>query len=407
MIAPLRVAQSTWPDEAQKWDHLRSMSVVPILGSVAERRDALKKPAQVNTINYDNLVWLVDHWVNADGPWPWTTIIADESTRLKGFRLRQGTKRARALASVAHRYVKRWVNLTGTPAPNGLLDLWGQQWFVDRGERLGMTFRAFSDRWFYKHPSGFGLIPHKTAQAEIESRLSDVCLTVKSGLPVDKPIVSTLTVDLPYSAREIYRRMEREYFAYLQNGDQIDAANAAVKSGKLLQLANGAIYTDEEGNWKEVHDAKIQMLESVIEEASGAPVLVAYHFRSDLVRLRKAFPKARVLDKDPQTIRDWNAGRIPVLLAHPASAGHGLNLQDGGNILVFFSINWSLEEHEQIIERIGPVRQKQAGHNRPVYVYYITCDDTIEDAVMQRLLHKRSVQDALMSAMTKNRSRQP
>lgn len=407
MIAPLRVAQSTWPDEAQKWDHLRSMSVVPILGSVAERRDALKKPAQVNTINYDNLVWLVDHWVNADGPWPWTTIIADESTRLKGFRLRQGTKRARALASVAHRYVKRWVNLTGTPAPNGLLDLWGQQWFVDRGERLGMTFRAFSDRWFYKHPSGFGLIPHKTAQAEIESRLSDVCLTVKNGLPVDKPIVSTLTVDLPYSAREIYRRMEREYFAYLQNGDQIDAANAAVKSGKLLQLANGAIYTDEEGNWKEVHDAKIQMLESVIEEASGAPVLVAYHFRSDLVRLRKAFPKARVLDKDPQTIRDWNAGRIPVLLAHPASAGHGLNLQDGGNILVFFSINWSLEEHEQIIERIGPVRQKQAGHNRPVYVYYITCDDTIEDAVMQRLLHKRSVQDALMSAMTKNRSRQP
>ena len=180
---------------------------------------------------------------------------------------------------------------------------------------------------------------------------------------------------------------------------EIEAANAAVRTQKCLQLANGAAYTDDEGSWEEVHDAKLDALESIIEEANGAPVLVAYNFKHDLARLQARFRKGRVLDADPDTIRQWNAGRIQLLFAHPASAGHGLNLADGGNILAFFGVNWNLEEHMQIIERIGPMRQKQAGYDRPVMVYPILARDTIDDVVMDRLGGKKSVQEALLDAM--------
>lgn len=398
VLAPLRVAQSTWPDEARKWAHLRKLEVTPIVGSAKAREQALQGDAVVHTVNYEQIPWLIDYWCKK-GRWPYHLIVADESTRLKGFRLRQGTKRAQALAKVAHGLTKRWVNLTGTPAPNGLEDLWGQQWFVDKGARLGSSFTAFAQRWFREHPSGYGITALPHAQREIEERLRDVCLTIRDGLPVDKPIVNRIAVDLPTAARSAYRDLEKKYFAELRDGAQIDAANAAVKSGKLLQIANGSVYTDDKGAWSEVHDAKLRALESVIEEAAGAPVLVAYHFRSDLERLQKAFPRARVLDKDPATIREWNAGKIPILLAHPASAGHGLNLQDGGHHLAFYSLSWNLEEHDQIIERIGPVRQRQAGHNRPVFVHYLLAEDTIDEIVLDRLLHKRSVQDVLMDAM--------
>jgi SNF2 family DNA or RNA helicase len=192
--------------------------------------------------------------------------------------------------------------------------------------------------------------------------------------------------------------MKAEMVAELK-GHQLEAFNAAAKSMKLLQLANGAIYTDDEGNWTEAHKEKLDALASVIEEAAGAPVLVAYHFKSDLARLKKAFPKGRVLDQNPKTISDWNAGKIDLLFAHPASAGHGLNMQDGGNIIAFFGLNWNLEEHEQIIERIGPVRQMQAGHDRPVFIYYIVAVDTVDELVLDRLQTKRSVQDILLEAM--------
>ena len=265
--------------------------------------------------------------------------------------------------------------------------------------RLGSTYTAFTDRWFYTDPSGYGIQPLPTARQQIEDRLRDVCLTIDKGLDVDTPIVNQLYVDLPRKARQAYVDMERTYFAELGAAGAIEAANAAAKSGKLLQLANGAVYTDDDGSWTEVHDAKLQALDSIIEEAAGAPVLVAYHFRSDLARLQRAFPQAQVLDKNPATIRRWNAGKIPVLLAHPASAGHGLNLQDGGNTLVFFSLNWSLEEHDQIIERIGPTRQKQAGHDRPVYLHYILASGTLDDTVLDRLQSKRDIQTVLMEAM--------
>jgi SNF2 family DNA or RNA helicase len=218
------------------------------------------------------------------------------------------------------------------------------------------------------------------------------------GLPVDEPINSPIYIDLPPAARRAYDEMEEEMYTIL-NREGVEAANAAVRTQKCLQLANGAMYTDEYGSWQAVHDAKLDALESVIEEANGAPVLVAYNFKHDLERLRGRFRQGRVLDADPQTIRDWNAGRISILFAHPASAGHGLNLADGGNILAFYGVNWNLEEHMQIIERIGPMRQKQAGYDRPVFIYPILARHTVDDLVMARLSSKKSVQEILLEAM--------
>jgi SNF2 family DNA or RNA helicase len=394
VLAPLRVAKTTWPDEIGKWEHLKHLRVSPIIGNAKERQAALDVDADIYTMNYDNLVWLQ----TALGTnWPFKTVVADEFTRLKSFRLRQGSKRAAALARVAHTKVSRFIGLTGTPNPNGLQDLWGQTWFLDGGERLGKTFSAFSDRWFAKGWDGYSLKPLASAQKEIEDRLRDVCLTVE-GLPVHEPVRNYISVDLPAKARRAYDSMENDMFAELEEAG-IEAFNAAAKTIKCLQLANGAVYTDHAGNWEEVHDAKLDALDSVIEEANGAPVLVAYHFKSDLARLQRRYPKGRVLDAKSDTIRDWNAGRVPLLFAHPASAGHGLNLAEGGNILVFFSLNWNLEEHLQIIERIGPMRQAQAGLKRPVFVHYIMARNTVDNMVLGRLQSKKSVQEILLEAL--------
>lgn len=394
VLAPLRVAKTTWPDEIAKWEHLKHLRVSAIVGSAKERQKALDTPADIYTMNYDNLVWLSE----ATGTnWPFKTVIADEFTRLKSFRLRQGSKRAAALARVAHTKVERFVGLTGTPNPNGLQDLWGQTWFLDGGERLGRTYSAFTDRWFAKGWDGFSLQPLPNAQQEIENRLRDVCLTVE-GLPVDEPVRNFIRVDLPKKARALYNDMEKHMFADLGE-DGIEAANAAARTMKCLQLANGAAYVDDSGTWEEVHDAKLDALDSVIEEANGAPVLVAYHFKSDLARLQRRYPKGRVLDAKSDVIRDWNAGRVPLLFAHPASAGHGLNLAEGGNILAFFSLNWNLEEHLQIIERIGPMRQAQAGLKRPVFVHYLMARDTVDSMILERLQTKKTVQEILLEAL--------
>lgn len=400
VLAPLRVARSTWPDEVQKWDHLKHLKVQPITGDPRQRRAALQRPAHVYTMNYENLPWLCEHFGES---WPFATVVADESTRLKSFRLRQGGKRAQALAKVAHTHVKRFIELTGTPASNGVVDLWGQFHFIDKGQRLGRSFSAFTDRWFRQVPNGAGFFSHQImphSQREIEAALADVAVAIKpeDHFDLQQPIVTRVDVDLPEDVRDAYREMHREMVAEIK-GKELDAVNAAAKTTKLLQLANGAVYTDDKGNWVEAHDEKIEALRSIVEEAAGAPLLVAYHFKSDLTRLQAAFPRARVLDKNPKTITDWNAGKIDMLLAHPASAGHGLNLQDGGNILVFFSLNWNLEEHQQIIERVGPVRQAQAGHKRPVFIYQIVARGTVDEMVLQRLESKRSVQDILLEAM--------
>jgi len=314
VLAPLRVAKSTWPDERDEWDHLSHLKISVITGTVTERKAALAAKADIYTMNYDNLVWLFE---TLGEDWPFKTVVADEFTRLKSFRLTQGSKRARALGRVAHSKVDRFIGLTGTPSPNGLKDLWGQTWFLDKGERLGRSFSAFEDRWFARGYDGHSLKPLSFAQAEIEGRLQDICLTV-NGLPVDDPVYNTISVILPPPARKLYREMEKEMFTTIE-GEAIEALNAAARTMKCLQLANGAAYFGEDSSeWKEVHDEKIRALESIVEEANGASVLVAYHFKSDLARLQKAFPKARVLDANPATIKDWNAGKIPLLFAHPA-----------------------------------------------------------------------------------------
>ncbi|WP_374446325.1 SNF2-related protein [Providencia sp.] len=404
VLAPLRVASSTWPDEAVKWNHLRNIDVQPIIGNAKERMAAIKNTnASVFTINYDNLVWLVEIFGEH---WPFGTIIADESTRLKSFRLRKGGKRAAALAKVAHKHVHRWVNLTGTPSPNGLIDLWGQAWFVDQGQRLGRTYSAFTSRWFnsiqFPGQQWSKLEPWPFAQEQMQDALRDVTISLDAAdwFDIEEPIHNIIKLELPTKARKQYQEMEKEMFLELEH-EGIEALNAAAKTVKCLQIASGAIYTDDSKNWVELHDAKIQALESIISESGGMPILVAYHWKHDLERLLKAFPKGKNLDAEPQTLRDWNAGKIPILFAHPASAGHGLNLQDGGNILVFFSHWWDLEQYQQIIERIGPTRQIQAGYNRPVFIHHLIAAGTMDEVVMERRNSKREIQDLLLEAMKK------
>lgn len=422
VLAPLRVAKSTWPNEFKKWEHLAGMQVVPIVGSEAQRRSALLFDAPVYSINYENIPWLVEHYGER---WPFRTIASDESTKLKSYRgsiqrSKLGTEfirggggmRARALGGIAHSKVKRFIELTGTPAPNGLADLWGQAWFLDGGQRLGRTFDGYKQRWFRSSFDGYGLEPLAGAQEEIQDRMRDICLTVdaKDYFDLKEPIVSNRYVQLDARTRASYKKMEKEMYTEIE-GRGVEAFNAAAKTQKLLQIASGAVYVDPDADsdfhpkskdWKEVHDLKIQALEEIVEEAGGAPVMVAYHFRSDLERLMRAFPKAVHLDSNPKTEDDWRAGKIPILLAHPASAGHGLNLQDGGNILVYFSHDWNLENRLQILERIGPVRQLQSGYDRPCFVYNIIAEDTVDELVLERIATKDSVQNILLRAMKRN-----
>lgn len=405
VLAPKRVAVGTWPDEVRKWDHLKHLDISVAVGTVEQRKAALAKSASVYTCNYDNLPWLVKHCGSA---WPFRTVVADELTRLKNFRLRQGGERARALATVAHDKVERFIGLTGTPAANGYKDLWGQLWLVDRGHRLGRTYDAYTQRWFRQLPGAFNrgieLMPH--AEAEINARIKDICITIDPrdyGLDLAEPINTVVEVELPARVRAHYREMERHFFTEIGE-HEIEAVHAGAKSQKLLQFTAGAVYTDaERTRWEVVHDEKIEALRSIVEEASGAPVLVAYQHRSDLPRLLKAFPGARELDDKKATEDAWNRGEIPMLLAHPQSAGHGLNLQHGGNIIAYFSLNWSLENHQQILERIGPLRQMQSGYDRPVYQYFIIAKNTIDEDVLERHASKRSVQDVLLEAMKRRR----
>lgn len=419
VLAPHRVASTTWPNEPAKWEHLRHLEISPIIGNAVERLAAIKRDAQIYTANYEILPWLCEHYGDK---WPFGIVVADESTKLKSYRgslqvstrgkefvRSTGSIRARALGKLAHTKITRWINASGTPTPNGLIDLWGQCWFVDQGTRLGRTYESFEKRWFRPSPNGFGIEPFEHSQAEIQDKIRDITLSIeaKDWFDLKEPVHNKVYVELPSRARKLYQEMKKNFFIEI-DGEQIEAFNAASKSMKLLQLANGAIYTDpttigehdpKSRTWKEVHDGKIDALKSIVSEAAGMPVLVAYHFKSDLARLRAAFPKGRVLDKDPQTQADWNAGLIPIMFAHPASAGHGLNLQDGGCILAFFSLNWNLEEHEQIIERIGPTRQAQSGHNRVVFLHYILARGTIDELVFERLRLKRTVGQVFMDAM--------
>jgi hypothetical protein len=370
-VAPKRVANSTWPSEVKKWQHLSDIDAAVIVGTERERLFALRQDVPLHTVNYEQVPWLVE---TLGERWPYRTVIADESTRLAGFRLRQGTERAKALGRIAHTKIKRFIELTGTPAPNGLAKLWGQMWFLDKGERLGRTYDAFKQRWFQQSFDGFGVTPLPFAQEQIQDKLRDLCVTIdaKDWFDLNDPIVKP------------------------------------VFTQKCLQLANGAVYIDEDTEsrtraWRVVHDEKLDALESIVEEAGGMPILVSYEFKSDVARIIKAFPKAVRLDTN-EGMATFRAGKAPIGLAHPKSMGHGIDgLQDVTNIITFFGHNWDLELYQQIIERIGPVRQKQSGHERPVFIYHIIARDTVDELVMARRESKREVQDILLEAMKRRK----
>ena len=414
VLGPLRVVSSVWEAEAKKWDCLRHLRFSKLFGRVKARASNLREDADIYLLNYENICWLCEACGNN---WPFSIIVADESTRLKNFRIKQGGRRAKALSLYAFprkvnvpKYMgdsffigaDRFIELTGTPAPNGLLDLWGQYWFLDRGAALGQSFNAFQKRWFFLPPrEAYYFVrpkPFPHSAAEISSRIAHLTVSVRAEdwFPdLEKPVITNVPVKLPRRAYAQYRSMEKSLFIEIDN-NLIDAKNAAAKSIKCLQIASGAIYTGKGDEYITIHDSKIIALLSIIEEAAGAPILVAYHFKSDLLRIKQRIPYAVDINDNANIIDRWNAGEIPVLLCHPSSAGHGLNLQDGGNILVYFSHWWDLEQRDQIFQRIGPIRQRQSGHKRKVFVYNIIAENTLDHVVLLRHETKREVQDLLL-----------
>lgn len=413
IVAPTLVAKDVWPGEVEKWEELSHLKVSAIVGELPRRLLALSRKADVYTVNFEQIQWLIKHLGDS---WSFKIVVVDESSKLRGFRgsfqrskldkefLRTGGgKQSSALAKVAFSKVERFIELTGTPAPNGVKNLWPQAWFLDGGKRLGNSYDAFSKRWFERSRNGFDIIPKQNADVEIQNKLSDItyALIATDWFKLDDPIPREVYITLPPKARIHYNEMQDKLFTEIRTKG-IEAVNAGSRDIKCSQLANGAIYTDDGKSFEIVHDEKVKALDRVYEEAEGMPILVVYQFKHDLAIIRKAFPKFKVLDKKRQTVKDWNSGKYPGMILHAASAGHGNNFQDGGNIIVFFGLGWDLELYEQVLERIGPARQLQSGHARPVYVYHILAKDTIDELKLERLKTKRSVEDLLLEAASKN-----
>lgn len=419
VVGPARVARDTWANEARKWDNFKDLRIVPLVGSPDQRLRRLRVPADIYTISYELAPWLVEYWL---AKWPYRNVVADESDRLKSFRekahasKRAGVgnsksgssgKRAFQLARVAHNLTDRWINLTGTPAPAGLKDLWGQTWYLDRGARLGATYGAFERRWFRKKwGSDYGIEPMPHSDAEIHSLVGDIYLTIDPNDYFDLrlPIYSRIDVELPAAAKRMYSQARKEMFIAVQEmmnlHGGISIMNAAALSMKCLQIAQGAVYTDSPKNtkWMEVHDRKLEALDSVVHEASGAPVLVGINLKSDRARILKMFPQAADI-ATPAGMERFKNGKATIGVAHPASMGHGIDgLQYIANILVFFGHNWKTGERLQFLERIGPMRQFQAGLERPVYVYDIVAKGTEDERIMRVHHENISVQDALLES---------
>lgn len=395
VVAPLRVAQSVWATEAAKWDHLRELCVIRVLGSAVQREAALAQSADVYVINRENLPWLATRYT--PDIWPFDMVVLDELSSFKSHR----AERFKALRRMRPG-IRRVVGLTGTPAPNGLLDLWAQVYLLDRGQRLGRTLGGYRERYFNPGKRNGHVVYDWTskpeAPAKIYGLLEDLCVSMKGEDYLELPPRMDLTVPvaLEPAAEAAYREMEKE--AVLALGDSlITATTAGVVAGKLLQLANGAVY-DEDRKAQVVHDAKLRALAELVEAANGKSVLVYYAFQHDLRRIQKALSgyQVRVLGQGDTeaAIAHWNRGETQVLLAHPDSAGHGLNLQEGGCTVIWFGLTWSLEKYQQANARL--YRQ---GQTRPVTIYHILARDTIDERVMRALGQKEAGQNDLMEAV--------
>ena len=394
VIAPLRVAEDTWSTEIDKWQHTKALTISKVLGTQAQRLRALGQEADIYVINRENVPWLVEHYKKK---WPFDFVIIDELSSFKS----PTAQRFRALKKVRP-LVKRIVGLTGTPAPNGLLDLWAQVYLLDRGERLGKTFGEYRDRYFEparvgKNAQGrlvtFSYQPKLGAEEEIYERIGDICISMKAKDWLDMPerIDIEHKIKLKDSAMKAYKQLEKEYILQMESGD-IEATSAAVLTNKLLQLANGAAY-DEHGQAREIHEQKLEALEDIIEGANGKSVLVFYAYKHDLSRIEKRFKEAKKLEGS-EDIKRWNAGEIPMLLVHPASAGHGLNLQHGGHIVVWFGLTWSLELYQQANARLH-----RQGQRENVMIYHIIAEGTVDEQVLTSLTNKDATQESLMQAV--------
>lgn len=399
IIAPLRVARTTWPAEIERWEHTRHLSYRVIKGTPEQRLNTLKRDrSNIHIINRELVPWLVEAIQKepmlqaniAEGGWPYDMVVIDEASSFKSSK----TRRFKALRK-ALPHIDRLVELTGTPASNGLLDVWAQVFLLDRGERLGKTFTGYRDRYFVGDYHGYTWALKKDAEQKIYDRLDDLCLTLSADdyLELPKRVDNVVDIEIPEKARATYQQLERDFLAEI--GDEtVEILHAAALTNKLLQFANGAIYTDEEKNWRTVHDAKLAALAELVDEAAGQPLLIAHNYRTDEHRILEAFPQAEVIGKNPETIKRWNRGEIPMMLAHPASAGHGLNLQDGGNTVVWFGLNWSLELYLQFNARLH-----RQGQTKPVIVHHLVAQNTVDEAVMAALARKDTTQRALLDAL--------
>lgn len=389
VIAPLRVARDTWPTEIQKWDHLKDLTYSVAVGTARERRAALRQKTFVHIINRENVQWLIE---DSGIPWQYDMVVIDE---LSSFKSHQ-SKRFKSLMK-AHPGVKRMVGLTGTPSSNGLMDLWAEFRVLDMGKRLGRFIAHYREQFFEPDRRNgmqvFSYKPRDGAEREIYRRIGDITISMRSAdyLKMPECVMNTVPVRLDSQEFEIYEAMESKMVTEL-DGVEIDAVNAAALTGKLCQLANGAIYTPD-GNTVFFHERKLDALEDLIEGANGKPVLVAYWYKHDLVRIQERF-KVREL-KTSKDIADWNAGKIPVAAIHPASAGHGLNLQAGGSTLIWFGLTWSLELYQQTNARLW----RQGQQAETVVIHHIITKGTVDEDVMRSLSEKDRSQAALMRAV--------
>jgi SNF2 family DNA or RNA helicase len=390
VISTVRVSSTTWPLEGAKWDHLSHLRIVPVTGTPKQRTAALKQRAAIHTISFENVVWLVD---TLKAQWPFDFVIIDESTAFKN----AGAKRFRALRR-ALKYITKVVELTATPRANGLEDLWAQVYLLDQGGRLGRTITAFRHEYFHSQYNGFTTVytPRRGAEAEVAAKLEGLCLAMREQdhLRMTAPLVQNVTVRLPARTRSQYQDLERDFVTALDSGDPLVVETAPALANKLRQMATGAVYTDAERNWEELHNAKLDALAELAAEAQGAPLFVAYWFRPDRERLLARFPQAVFLDRDPETQARWNRGEIQMLIAHPRSAGHGLNLQAGGHIVVWFSPDWSGELYRQFNARL-----RRQGQNKRVQIYHILAKDTVDATILSSALGKIQSEAELMLAL--------
>lgn len=386
VIAPLRVARDTWPGEVEKWEHLNVIEMSAVLGSEKERVAALNRRANVYVINRENVEWLVEH-----SRWDFDMVVIDE---LSSFKSHQA-KRFKSLKRVRP-MVRRIVGLTGTPAPNGLIDLWAEIGILDMGLRLGRFIGGYRDRFFLpdkrRREMVFSYKPREGAEESIYSLLSDICISMKAvdNLEMPKCVYNRVELSMSEKERNLYSRLEKDMLIPYDDGD-IDAVNAAGLCNKLIQMANGAVY-DETGKVRHIHDRKLEALEDLVEAENGKPVLVAYWYKHDLDRIKKRIGAAEL--DTAVDFQNWNAGEIPVAVIHPASAGHGLNLQAGGSTLIWFGLTWSLELYQQMNARLWRQGQKET-----VVIHHLIAKGTLDERIMESLKKKDCGQSALVEAV--------